>query len=126
MTEDYQSFFKEPREDLPRGKGNPILRRKPINAKSNNQALKDAKWEGIKEAFLFLMTKFDPDGPHCESCGIKGNARTLDLNHIRRRGQGGEYAARNAELLCNRFNIHGEKNCHARADGNDLRWSRDD
>lgn len=114
MSEDYPNFLKPEREP----KGNPLLRNKGLRAKSDKQAILDAKWSGIKEAFLYLMTRYDPDGPCCEECGRKGNAGSLDLHHIRRRGQGGEYAARNAELVC--------RPCHQALDGNDLRWSRDD
>lgn len=102
-------MFKEPSE------GRSRQRKKPINPETYQHELDESKWAGVKEAFLYLMTRYDPDGPCCEECGRKGNARTLDLHHIRRRGQGGEYAARNAELLC--------RPCHQAADGNDLRWT---
>lgn len=92
-------------------------RSSPIKARSIKQKMLDAKWAGIKDAFLFLASRYEPDGtPRCEECGTPGDADSLDLHHLRRRGQGGEYVARNAALLC--------RPCHQEADGNDLRWSR--
>jgi hypothetical protein len=80
-------------------KGN--LRRTRIKPKSVKQEILDAKWAGIKEAFIFLAHRYEPDGKvHCEECGMAGQASEFDLHHIRRRGQGGEYAARNAALVC--------------------------
>ena len=96
--------------------------RKPLPRTSEKQALLNAKWEGIKEAFIYVMSRYEP--PHCEFCGVPGNAQTLDLHHLRRRGQGGEYAARNAALACNRFNVHGPDNCHDREDGNYLSFAK--
>lgn len=98
-------------------------RSRPLARTSEKQALLNAKWEGIKEAFIFLMNKLDPDGAHCEFCGVPGNEKTLDMHHLRRRGQGGEYSARNGALACNRFNVHGQDNCHDKQDGNVLMWS---
>ena len=110
----HETNFKQPKEE--KRKGNPLLRNQGLRPKSDKQVILDAKWAGIKEAFLYLMGRYDPDGVHCQECGTKGNSRTLDLHHIRRRGQGGEYAARNAELLC--------RPCHQAQDGNDLRWTK--
>lgn len=77
--------------------------------KSQNQAVLDAKWAGIKEGFIFMMNRYEETGAHCWSCGAPGNSRTLDLHHLRRRSQGGSYDARNAELLC--------RSCHERETG---------
>lgn len=95
-----------------------------LKERSFKQKLLDQRWSGLKDGFLWMMNRYDPDGAHCEECGVPGDARTLDLNHKRRRGQGGEYEARNAELLCNRFNVHGDQNCHDKADGNTLGFRR--
>lgn len=103
-----------------------IKRATPLKQKSEKQELLDARWDAIKEAFIFLFQKLDPDGPHCEFCGVPGDSKTLDLHHLRRRGQGGEYRARNGALACNRFNVHGDKNCHAKLDGNVLHFGGDD
>lgn len=99
-------------------------RQTPLQKKSIKQKILDAKWAGIKEDRIYMMNLLDPDGAHCELCGVPGDERTLDLNHKRRRGQGGEYSARNAELACNRFNVHGDQNCHDIADGNTLAFRR--
>lgn len=96
----------------PMKRGKPLERGKGPQEKTIAQKLKEAKWAGIKEAFLYLMTRYDPEGPHCEECGIPGNAKTLDLDHLRPKGTGGEWDARNAGLKCNRFSKNGPNACH--------------
>lgn len=71
-----------------------------LKAKSQKQEIKDAKWAGIKDGMIEMLTKLDPDGPHCEACGKRGDRGTLELHHLRSRAQGGSYEARNAQLLC--------------------------
>lgn len=78
--------------------------------KSEKQEIKEARWAGIKDAFLFLARRYEQDGKaHCEECGVAGDARSLDLHHLRRRSQGGAFEARNAMLVC--------RPCHQRLTG---------
>lgn len=111
----------EPGKGLDRGKE---LARGSGPKKTFKQKILDAKWAALKDAFIYLFDRLHPDGAHCEECGVPGNAKTLDLDHIQERSKGGAYKAFNARLLCNRFNVHGEDNCHDRRHGNQPKWSK--
>ena len=87
-------------------------RRYRIRAVSDKQALENAKWAGIREAFIYLLNKLDPDGAHCEQCGAR--RCRLDLDHIRPRSQGGRSVPSNARLLC--------RSCHTARHG-EPQWS---
>lgn len=80
-------------------------RQKPLAKQSLKQKLIEAKLAGIKEGFIFLTRRLDPDGLHCWNCGRPCNESELDLHHVRPRGSGGEHKARNLELWC-RFPCH--------------------
>jgi 5-methylcytosine-specific restriction endonuclease McrA len=82
--------------------------RRAPRAQSLKQALSESKWSGIKDVLLEL-------DPHCKVCGVKGDASTLDLDHIVPRSQGGPNRASNGQLLCREH--HAEK--HGK-----LEWTR--
>lgn len=84
--------------------------------KSEKQALKEEYLRGVKAGFLYMLGRLDPDGPTCESCGVKGNASTLDLDHIIPRARSGHDRPDNLQLLCNRFHTAGN-DCHSQKHG---------
>lgn len=97
---------------------NGIKRKTVLRPVSDEQALKNERWAGIKEGILAMQRRYEADGKaHCEDCGIAGDDKTLDLHHLRSRAQGGHYSAANAALLCNRFSKNREANCHDRVTG---------
>lgn len=121
MSEDYQNFFK-PERELPEGKGNPILRRKPIKAQSDRAKLQAEYLKGVKAGFLWMQGRYDPDGPSCEQCGVKGNSSTLDLDHIIPRSKSGHDRPDNLQLLCN-YKHPAKHDCHGQKHGQP-EWSR--
>ena len=96
-------------------------RQTPLQKKSFKQKLLDMKWAGIKEDRIFMLEMLDPIGAHCETCGVPGNADTLDLDHLQPRGKGGEWQARNAGLKCNYKHPSGN-DCHGNKHGKP-QWS---
>lgn len=77
---------------------------------SDKQAVRNAKWAGIREATIYWLNKLDPDGARCFECGRK--SRRLELDHIDPRARGGANSVSNAQLLC-----AGPGSCHERKHG---------
>lgn len=100
-------FFKEPKPEKGRS-------RKPLAQQSEKQKEREAYLRGVKAGFLFLFGRFDEIGPHCESCGVRGNADTLDLDHIIPRSRSGHDHPSNLQLLC--------RPCHIAKTG-DIQWT---
>lgn len=111
---------RDPKQEAATRKRN-LGRQQPIKARSIKQKMLDAKWAGIKEDRIYMMGLLDADGAHCEECGVPGDAETLDLDHLRPRGAGGEYGARNAGLKCNYKHPAGN-DCHGAKHGQP-QWS---
>jgi 5-methylcytosine-specific restriction endonuclease McrA len=74
--------------------------RRPLKPQSHKQALREQYLAGVKAGFLFMLRKLDPDGPSCEECGVKGNSKTLDLDHIVMRSKASDDRPDNLRLLC--------------------------
>lgn len=92
---------REPKQASPRKRG----KRPP--AVSDKQRLVNEYLRGVREAFIFLQNRLDPDGARCWNCGRK--ARRLDLHHVIPRGRGGHHTVSNLELWC--------RDCHSKVHG---------
>lgn len=95
-------------------------RTKGLKQESPKQKDLNKRWSFIRACFLKCQKK--TDGFYsCMECGMKyTNARSLQLHHIDRRGQGGDYTIDNAMLV---GSGPGTCQCHERLDGNLLHFS---
>lgn len=99
------------REEVPKPKRKtPLARGRRPRQVSDKQAVRNAKWAGIREATIYWLNKLDPDGARCFECGRK--SRRLELDHINPRARGGANSVSNAQLLCG-----GPGSCHERKHG---------
>lgn len=106
------------------GKG--ITRKTPLNpgkrpkAESPKQADLNKRWRFIRACFLRAQ-KLTDGFYSCMECGARyTNAKQVQLHHIERRGQGGDYTIDNAMLV---GSGPGTCQCHERLDGNLLHFS---
>lgn len=106
------------RTEMKRGPGPKAKTR--IKQVSEKQSILNKRWSFIRACFLKCQKK--TDGYYsCMECGMKyTNARQLQLHHIDRRGQGGDYTIDNAMLV---GSGPGTCQCHERLDGNLVKWS---
>lgn len=94
----------------------PNKRTRSLKAQSVKEKLRSEYLAGIKAGFLYMQARYDPDGPTCESCGVRGNASTLDLDHIIARSKQGHDRPDNLQLLCN-FKHSSGHDCHGKKHG---------
>jgi 5-methylcytosine-specific restriction endonuclease McrA len=90
--------------------------RSPLKPQSHKQALREQYLAGVKAGFLYILRKLDPDGPTCEECGVRGNSKTLDLDHIVARSKATDDRPDNLRLLCNHLHPSGH-DCHGHRHG---------
>jgi 5-methylcytosine-specific restriction endonuclease McrA len=87
------------------------VKRTPLKAQSHAQALREARWGGIKDERLFTLGA----DAKCEICGETFDLDDIvDADHILPRSKGGSYNPDNMQLV--------HRACHQRKHGV-LNWS---